>query len=195
MNPAGVTGMPARALVRDRVQRYSLQSHAGVRAENDGGLGTGFVAVPPPTDNPLNTLGFGGFWPTLHPFRAFNPTIRPSTGATRACSLEGGYGASAGMAQTVGDYECGYSTLHLQFRTDPLEVERVITPGASGWAATGSSPGASFSSAAGAPSTGSRASSSAASGASPTGGAAPPARPSWAAAWISAASAASASKA
>lgn len=134
VNPSGTMGTPARDLLRERVQRYALASHAGVRAESDGGLGTGFVSVPPPTDNPLNTLGFGGFWPTLHPFRSFNPTIRPSTGATRACSLEGGYGASAGMQQTVGDYECGYSTLHLQFRTDPLEVERVITPGASGWA-------------------------------------------------------------
>ncbi len=135
VNPDGVTGAAAMALLRDRVQRYAIASHAGVRAA-PGAAPTGFVMVPAPSDNPLNVLGFGGLWPTVHPFRAFDPTIAPSRGATRGCSLTGGYGASAGMAQVVGDYECGYSTLHLTTsRNDPLAIERVIAPGASGWAA------------------------------------------------------------
>lgn len=136
-NPAGVTGEAAMRLLRDRVQRHAIASHAGVAPVGDAGAGlSGFVTVPAPVDNDLNRLGFGGFWPTVHPFAAFDPTCSPSRGATRSCSLEGGYGASAGMAQLVGDYECGYSTLHLTTsRNDPLAVDRAIVPGASGWAA------------------------------------------------------------
>lgn len=137
VNPMGVTGADAMQLLRDRVQRYALASHAGVMPTGDAGVSmAGFVTVPAPTDNELNRLGFGGFWPTVHPFRSFDPTIAPSRGATRGCSLTGGYGASAGMAQVVGDYECGYSTLHLSTnRGDPLSIERAISPGASSWAA------------------------------------------------------------
>lgn len=135
VNPAGATGLAAMTLLRDRVQRYAIASHAGVRSE-PGAVPIGFVTVPAPTDNPLNVLGFGGIWPTVHPFRSFDPTITPSRGATRGCSLSGGYGASAGAAQLVGDYECGYSTLHLTTsRGDALSIERVIAPGASSWAA------------------------------------------------------------
>jgi hypothetical protein len=135
VNPSGAVGAAAMTLLRDRVQRYAVASRAGVRAPA-GAMPTGFVAVPAPSDNPLNVLGFGGFWPTVHPFRAFDPTVAPSRAATRGCSLTGGYGASAGMAQIVGDYECGYSTLHLTTgRSDALAIERVIDPGASSWAA------------------------------------------------------------
>jgi hypothetical protein len=136
VNPAGVTGEAAMRLLRDRVQRYALASRAGVAPTGDAGAGlSGFVTVPAPVDNELNRLGFGGFWPTVHPFAAFDPTCTPSRGATRSCSLTGGYGASAGMAQLVGDYECGYSTLHLTTsRGDPLAIDRVVAPGASAWA-------------------------------------------------------------
>lgn len=136
VNPMGLTGEGAMRLLRERVQRHAVASHAGVAPEGDGGAAAvGFVTVPAPADNELNRLGFGGFWPTVHPFVAFDPTCAPSRGATRSCSLEGGYGASAGMAQLVGDYECGYSTLHLTTsRGDPLSIERAISPGASGWA-------------------------------------------------------------
>ncbi len=135
VNGAGATGLAAMTLLRDRVQRYSLASHAGVRGA-PGATPTGFVTVPAPSDNPLNVLGFGGIWPAVHPFRSFDPTITPSRGATRGCSLSGGYGASAGAAQVVGDYECGYSTLHLSTsRGDGLAIERVVSPGASSWAA------------------------------------------------------------
>ena len=135
VNPDGATGEAAMAILRERVQRHALASHAGVRGE-PGAAPTGFVTVPAPSDNPLNVLGFGGFWPTVHPFRAFDATIAASRGSTRGCSLTGGYGASAGTAQLVGDYECGYSTLHLTTtRNDALSIERVIAPGASGWTA------------------------------------------------------------
>lgn len=135
INPRGATGVAAMALLRDRVQRYAIASHAGVRVA-EGSPPVGFVTVPAPSDNPLNVLGFGGIWPTVHPFRVFDPTITASRGATRSCSLSGGYGASAGTAQLVGDYECGYSTLHLTTsRNDGLAIERVVSPGASSWAA------------------------------------------------------------
>jgi hypothetical protein len=136
VNPRGRGGRAAHDLLRDRVQAFAIATHAGVRAADgpDASLfHTGFVAVPAPEDNPLNTLGFGGLWPTMHPFRAFDPTIRPSNNATRGCTLTGGYGASAGAAQPVGDYECGYASLHLPARRD--QSERLITAGASGFAA------------------------------------------------------------
>jgi hypothetical protein len=139
VNPSGVTGERAMRLLRDRVQHYAIASRAGIPpapGSDAGATLSGFVTVPAPEDNELNRLGFGGFWPTVHPFIAFDPTCAPSRGATRNCSLEGGYGASAGMAQLVGDYECGYSTLHLTTsRNDTLSIERAISPGASGWAA------------------------------------------------------------
>ncbi|MBI5512439.1 MAG: hypothetical protein HY909_01650 [Deltaproteobacteria bacterium] len=131
-NPRGLSGEAAVGLLRDKVQRYAIATHAGVRSA-PGGPPLGFVAVPPPTDNPLNILGFGGFWPTLHPFPGFDPSMRPSTASTRGCSLTSGYGASAGSSITVGDYECGYSTLHLLTRNDALSTDFSISPGASGW--------------------------------------------------------------
>ncbi len=134
VNPRGATGADAMAILRELVQRHAVASHAGVRTE-PGAAPVGFVTVPAPTDNPLNVLGFGGFWPTVHPFAAFDPTITASRGAVRGCSLTGGYGASAGTAQLVGDYECGYSSLHLvTSRNDALSTERVMAPGASSWA-------------------------------------------------------------
>jgi hypothetical protein len=134
-NPSGATDTAAMMLLRDRVQRYAIASHAGVRGVM-GGEQVGFVTVPAPMDNPLNVLGFGGFWPAVHPFPRFDPTMAPSRGSTRGCSLAGGYGASAGMQQIVGDYECGYSSLHLATsRSDSLAVVRAISPGTSGWAA------------------------------------------------------------
>jgi len=139
VNPGGVTGEAALRLLRERVQRHAIASHAGVPPAPGGDAGagpSGFVTVPAPEDNELNRLGFGGFWPTVHPFVSFDPTCAPSRGATRSCSLEGGYGASAGASILVGDYECGYSTLHLTTsRNDSLSIERAISPGASGWAA------------------------------------------------------------
>lgn len=126
-NPMGVTGTDAQSLVRARVQHYALASRAGIVGQQN------FVVVPAPTDNPLNPLGWSGFWPTFQPFRSFDPTIRPASGSTRGCSLTTGYGAVAGMAQVVGDYECGYTTLHLPAREDPMAVEKVLSPGTSGW--------------------------------------------------------------
>jgi len=138
LNPAGATGTAAHDLLRDIVQSLAIASHAGVRAlPSDAGMSlpTGFVTVPAPDPiaNPLNTLGFGGLWPMWHPFRSFVPTIRPSNNATRGCSLSGGYGASAGMAVPVGDYECGYSSLHIVARIGL--VDRVIEPEATGMTA------------------------------------------------------------
>lgn len=110
-----LTGRDAHDALRSLVQRAAIATHAGVRV-SPGSAPRGYVTVPAPRDNPLNTLGFGGIWPTSVPFVSFDPTIRPSNNATRGCTIEGGYGATAGQSITVGDYECGYSSLQLPSR-------------------------------------------------------------------------------
>jgi hypothetical protein len=124
LNPSGQGGAAALGLLRDRVQKLALASRAG--ADENGP----WVKVPPPRDNPMNLLGFPGLAPQFAEFRSFDPTINPSGNVAAKCSLEGGYGASAGTTQTVGDYECGYNTLHLASRD--TQVERVLSPDALG---------------------------------------------------------------
>jgi hypothetical protein len=108
-------GRDAQDALKSLIERSALATHAGVRVAR-GSRPRGYVTVPAPSDNPLNVLGFGGIWPTSVPFVSFDPTIRPSNNATRGCTIEGGYGATAGQSVTVGDYECGYSSLQLPSR-------------------------------------------------------------------------------
>ena len=108
VNPTKQLGAPALGLLRTRIQALAVASHAGV----SGTLGP-WVAVPAPTDNPLNVLGFPGLLPQMAEFAAYDQAIAPSGNAVRGCSLSSGYGASAGTVVLVGDYECGYNTLHI----------------------------------------------------------------------------------
>jgi hypothetical protein len=101
------TGDAAVGLLRSRVQALALASRAGV---DDKGP---WVIVPAPTGNPLNLLGFPGLWPQFAEFESFAPDMEPSGNVLRGCSLTGGYGGSAGMTVSAGDYECGYNTLHV----------------------------------------------------------------------------------
>ncbi len=110
-----LTGRDAHDALRALIQRSAIATHAGVRVPA-GSAPRGYVTVPAPRDNPLNTLGFGGIWPTSVPFVSFDPTIRPSNNSTRGCTIVGGYGATAGQSATVGDYECGFSSLQLPSR-------------------------------------------------------------------------------
>ncbi|MBL8680549.1 MAG: hypothetical protein JNK05_15335 [Myxococcales bacterium] len=122
-------GQSAIDAMRALVTSAALATHAGTRVQADA-RPQGFVTVPVPEDNPLNRLGFGGLWATSVPFVGFDPTIRPSNNIARGCTIEGGYGASAGQSVLVGDYECGYSSLHLPSRFG--QVERELSAGATG---------------------------------------------------------------
>ena len=126
LNPTGVTGDLAFSTLRDRIQQFALESGTG------GAPGTNFVVVPAPSQNPFNFYGWPGLWPVFAPFRSFDPQIAPATGATRGCTLAGGYGASLVGNQLVGDYECGYSSLNLPLRD--VQVESVLDAAALGFA-------------------------------------------------------------
>ena len=107
LNPAAQSGTAAITLLRDRVQALALASRAGVDSQGP------WVIVPAPTNNPLNLLGFPGLWPQFAELASFDTAIEPSGNVQRGCSLAGGYGASAGTKIPVGDYECGYNSLHI----------------------------------------------------------------------------------
>lgn len=126
VNPMAVTGLGALQRLRDRVQSLALASHAGVDEKGP------WVSVPPPPDNPLNRLGFPGLFPVLAEFARIDSTIAPSGNVRRGCSLSAGYGAMAGSAVAVGDYECGYHSLHIN---RDLADKRLtpVTLGAATW--------------------------------------------------------------
>jgi hypothetical protein len=122
-------GLDALDAMRALVSESAIATRAGVRVR-EGERPRGFVTIPLPQDNPLNPVGFGGLWATSVGYAGFDPTIRPSNNVARGCTIEGGYGASAGQSVLVGDYECGYSSLHLPSRFG--QVERVVSAGATG---------------------------------------------------------------
>lgn len=122
-------GLDALDAMRALVSRSAIATRAGVRVA-EGQPPRGFVTIPLPEDNPLNRVGFGGLWATSVGYASFDPMIRPSNNVGRGCTIEGGYGASAGQSVLVGDYECGYSSLHLPSRFG--QVERRVSAGATG---------------------------------------------------------------
>src|SRR5207237_8182574 len=93
---------------------------------------TWFVITPPPIDNPLNVSGWPGYWPSFAEFRSYDPAIQPLAGATRGCTMAGGYAANAAGKQFVGTYECGYISLNLPNRD--AQVEKILEPAALGLA-------------------------------------------------------------
>lgn len=122
-------GLDAVDAMRALVSDSAIATRAGVRIA-PGERPRGFVTIPLPEGNPLNRVGFGGLWATSVPFEGFDPTIRPSNNVARGCTIEGGYGALAGQSILVGDYECGYSSLHLPSRFG--QVEHRVSAGATG---------------------------------------------------------------
>jgi hypothetical protein len=126
INPDNVTGDAAFALLRDRLQYLAQVSSAG------GATKANWVVAPAPTDNPFNVYGWPGFWPVFAEFQSFASDILPTSGATRGCSLDAGYAASAMGRQVVGDYECGYNSLNLPNRD--TQVTKVLDPSALGFA-------------------------------------------------------------
>jgi hypothetical protein len=126
LNPTGLTGDAAFQNLLDRLQSFAGQSGAG------GPINTNWVISPAPSDNPLNTYGWSGFWPVFAEFQSFDTHISPTSGSTRGCSIVGGYAAATLGAQLVGDYECGYNSLNLPLRD--LQVVKVLDPAALGFA-------------------------------------------------------------
>ena len=84
-----------------------------------------------PMNNPTNLLGWPGFWPTLHPYMSFDPSIQPTNATQWFCTIASDDNPGAMGVILNQDYECDYNTLHLPDRT--AQIQFSITPGASGW--------------------------------------------------------------
>lgn len=136
----GATGAAATAHLIALVQRAAAQSHALGRFVFPAG--TFPVGNPVGNTNPLGAgdpahdpLGWPGLWPTLHPFRSFDPAIDPSGDVSLFCALtsDDNTGESGGISGPLvcGDYECDATTLHLRDRA--AQIEPTITPGADGF--------------------------------------------------------------
>ncbi|HSN10596.1 MAG TPA: hypothetical protein VLS51_00605, partial [Propionibacteriaceae bacterium] len=72
----------------------------------------GYATVPPPTNNPLNLLGFPGLRPVMAPYRDFDPTIAGTLLVVSACVTVTGY-QGIPLGGSTPEYECDYSSLHL----------------------------------------------------------------------------------
>jgi hypothetical protein len=121
LNPTAVTGAAALAVLIPRIQHFAAGSNASVN----------FVHPVDGTD-PKNRLGWPGFWPTTHPFRSFDPHIVPVSTVGESCSISSDDDPNATGSILNVDYECDYNSLHLVNRD--AQVDKTITPGASGWA-------------------------------------------------------------
>jgi hypothetical protein len=125
LNPMGLTGDDALNLLKGEVQRFAAGSHATKIVSFD-------LAPLTNPKSPKNLLGWPGLWPTLHPYRSFDPAIQPTSDVSWYCSTGSDDDPGEAGALLNADYECDYNTLHLPNRSQ--QVEFVITPGASGWA-------------------------------------------------------------
>ncbi len=127
LNPQQLTGDAGLALLVNRIQTFAIESNAG------GPPGANFVVSPAPAANPLNILGWPGYWPAFAEFSSFDPTIAPSTnGNVLFCSFTAGYAGSGAGAQVIGDYECSYNSLNLPNRDS--QVTKTLEPDALGYA-------------------------------------------------------------
>ena len=127
LNPQQVGGDAGSQLLIDRVQQFAIAANAG------GGPGTNFVVSPPPEGNPLNVLGWPGYWPAFAEFSSFDPTIAPSTNGNKLfCSFTAGYAGTGAGSQVIGDYECSYNSINLPNRDG--QVSKILAPDALGYA-------------------------------------------------------------
>ena len=131
LNPAGVEGDAAYALLSPRLQYFARASRA-----SGAKIGKDFVAVPAPVNDANNAYGWAGFWPVYAEFRSFDPSIKVKVGADTLCSLAGAIDEPAPPGTTtqyVADYECDSTSLNLTDRD--AQVEKVIEVDALGLAA------------------------------------------------------------
>jgi hypothetical protein len=122
VNPSGATGSAALQLLISRLTHYAQ------------GANTSPTWFTPNVDgtSPTDRLGWPGFWPTLQPYRSFDPTIQPVNTVTETCSIASDDDPNASGNVLNLDYECDYNSLHLPNRS--TQIDPTITPGASGWA-------------------------------------------------------------
>ncbi len=73
----------------------------------------GYAILPPPTNNPLNILGFAGLTPVFAPYSSFEPAIAGTLGVIQSCARSGGYGGIPTLGQVIPEYECEYNELHV----------------------------------------------------------------------------------
>jgi hypothetical protein len=139
VNPDGVGGPAATALLADLVQHFAQGSNAttrfvfspgtfpvnNTRGGDQNPVGTGTAAE--------NPLGWPGLWPTTHLYRSFDPTINASSAIDLACAITSDDDPGLHGAYPSPDYECDYTSLHLPDRA--AQCEPNISPGADGFSA------------------------------------------------------------
>ena len=109
------------ASLEQRIERDARASNAWGRFVVAPGAWRGASANP---------LGYPGLWPTTHVFAGFDPRIAPTSDVDLDCAIPSDEGSGD---DTVGDYECDPTTLHLPDRA--AQVEARLTPGADGFSA------------------------------------------------------------
>jgi hypothetical protein len=139
LNPDGVSGTDATALLAARVQHFAAGSNAVTRFVFPAGTfpvnntrggdqnpnGTGTAAE--------NPLGWPGIWPTLHAFRSFDPAVDPTSAVDLNCAITSDDDPGTRGALGSPDYECDATTMHLPNRA--TQIDAVVTPGADGFSA------------------------------------------------------------
>ncbi len=138
VNPGGVLGAAATALLAARVQHYAEGSHAlrrfvfpaGTYPTKSARLGD---TNPNGATGAENPLGWPGIWPTTHVFRSFDPSVNPTSALDLGCSITSDDDPGSMGALACADYECDATSLHLPNRA--MQIERVLTPGADGFSA------------------------------------------------------------
>jgi hypothetical protein len=139
VNPNGLTGAAATALLAARVQHFAAGSNAAASFVFPAGTflvnGT-YNGDRNPTGagtDAENPLGWPGIWPTTHVFRSFDPSVNPSSDIALACSITSDDNRGKLRAAASPDYECDATSLHLPNRA--AQVEPIVTPGADGFSA------------------------------------------------------------
>jgi len=139
VNPSGLGGAAATALMAARVQHFAVGTNAsttfvfpagtfpvnGTTSGDRNPTGAGTAAE--------NPLGWPGIWPTCHVFRSFDPSVDPTSEVALACSITSDDNAGKRKAAAAPDYECDATSLHLSDRA--AQIEPILTPGADGFSA------------------------------------------------------------
>ena len=116
-------GATPRDKLRTRMQQLIVAA---------GTVASGYATLDAGAGNPLNDFGFAGLWPSLDPYRSFDPTMAPDLTIVHSCTTVSGYGGIVFFGSSpVNEYECAYNSLQLTDRT--AQVEPVIGPGILGY--------------------------------------------------------------
>ncbi len=139
VNPTGLTGTTATALLAAQVQHFAAGSNALDRfvfpagtfpSNNERSGDTNPSGAGTAAENPL---GWPGIWPTTHVFRSFDPTVKPTSAIALACAISSDDDPGGMGALGCADYECDATSLHLAARS--TQIEPVVSPGADGFSA------------------------------------------------------------